>query len=636
MKNFKISTLLYSTIGISSVLLFILILLNYFSLSNIKNDFITYKMHTKKMDLYSSLQVNTLRMRVEAKDILITDANDQKVDKFFKYSQKTLKRIDEVIKLVHPKTQDLLFKVKDSIINYQNHIKDMINVIKQNKKLFSQIRTFKDDFATNLKLVIDNKDDLVEGLSAFYDTQAELLRFKIKLSKEDEIIIKKDLKILQKDISKIKNHLGRLGDLAQKYEELTDEYNTYKTLVTAAIKNLLQVKHNISTTSKIGDEVTQIAQELKVQKRKDLAKLEEDLLDNINSTITTTVIISLLIMGIISSLLYFISKLIIDEIKIITNFLKGDTNDLTRRVEIDSNNEIAQIANSINQFFEKMQYALIKVKEVSDNVNTASNQVNQNAKTIEQNISEEHNTVIKANELTQNSKEEVENVNYIIEKMHKMADDSFIKLSNSVESIVEFIDNIKQTSQKDLEIANKVMGLKDATEQVREVMGIISEIADQTNLLALNAAIEAARAGEHGRGFAVVADEVRQLAEKTQNSLNEINTTIKMLLQSVEEIASEIQNNVEVIENVSNSATQIEQNVENVLSSIENTKTLADETAGKSNRLTKIIETIAQIMDNIKQISDKNELSAKEIEKVTQNLKEKVQELENEINNFKI
>ncbi len=133
---------------------------------------------------------------------------------------------------------------------------------------------------------------------------------------------------------------------------------------------------------------------------------------------------------------------------------------------------------------------------------------------------------------------------------------------------------IEKAQENEITLSENLKSLSTDAEQIKGILSIISDIADQTNLLALNAAIEAACAGEHGRGFAVVADEVRKLAENTLKSLNEINTSVNLIVQNTAHASANVESkNVatktqEIISSINNNKDSLN-DLKNALGSIE-------------------------------------------------------------------
>lgn len=222
--------------------------------------------------------------------------------------------------------------------------------------------------------------------------------------------------------------------------------------------------------------------------------------------------------------------------------------DLSKRVSEKGNDEIAQSGKAINSLLGKFQDTIQHLIETSGKLKQASASMttitNQTLDASQQQQNQSHQVAAAATEMTASSQEVAQNAELTsteTAKANRNGEESTSILNDSIEHINALAKNVA-----DMEgILNEVV---QDSNNIGNVLQVISDIAEQTNLLALNAAIEAARAGEQGRGFAVVADEVRTLAQRTHSSTEEIRNTIHQLQGSVENAVSSIKNGVKQAE----------------------------------------------------------------------------------------
>lgn len=372
---------------------------------------------------------------------------------------------------------------------------------------------------------------------------------------------------------------------------------------------------------------------------KKVKAIEEEGDELIASTIMETVITSIILATLIAVVVSLIARMMI--VKPISNILRVTSDlahgegDLTKRVEIQSNDEIKDVAGNINEFIKKVQVSVDNAKQTSINNASISKELSVTATKVGKNVEKSVEIVSLTNKKAANIQEEI-NLSIADAQISKSdMIEANSTLQEARDEIVTLTNKVQRSAESEITLAESVEALSRDTEQVKEVLAVISDIADQTNLLALNAAIEAARAGEHGRGFAVVADEVRKLAERTQKSLTEINTTISIIVQSTVTASEQMNTNSKEMNELAQAASLVEEKI-NLTTEIVNKATVAsDKTVIDFESTGEHIKSIIRGIDEINEISVSNSKSVEEISIATNHLNKMTESLTNKLEQFR-
>ncbi len=309
----------------------------------------------------------------------------------------------------------------------------------------------------------------------------------------------------------------------------------------------------------------------------------------------------------------------------------ASNHDFSRNIKLEGNDELSDMGNKVNHLVQTLAKSFQEIKSASSENLSVAAELSSTTLVIGQAAEDEARIVAETTSESTLTRDAIITSAKEAQAVREKAISARNTLQGAQEALRDTNQQLLLTAEIEVEINSKLNSLSTEAAQVKEVLTVISDIADQTNLLALNAAIEAARAGEHGRGFAVVADEVRKLAERTQKSLIETNATVNVIVQSITEITEQMNGNTSRIESLAESSSALDHNTELAVHTLSDTVHDIEKLANDSQDNATTIEGIITRIENIHHLSSANARSVEEIASAAEHLHKMTEHLSSQI-----
>mgnify|MGYP000870265209 FL=1 len=376
-------------------------------------------------------------------------------------------------------------------------------------------------------------------------------------------------------------------------------------------------------------------------------------IDDINSTINSlllSIFSTIILTGAIAIFVSVIfSRSIVRPIKEVNNQLKDiaeGEGDLTKEIHVKSQDEIGDMAKEFNKMLKSLRTMLSHVNQTSEQVAVSSGEL---LSISEQTASATNQITISIQEVAKSAEIQGKNTEESAEAIAQITG-GIQQIANSIGTVAEAANETMNQASIGNEYIQKVVGevenmhnattdtiemmekLTNHSNEIGKIIDVITGISEQTNLLALNAAIEAARAGEHGKGFAVVADEVRKLADQSRDSANQISEIIKFIQNDILKASEMASDANSVAKNGLSLAEETGKSFEQIVKSIENVSEQADELSTITEELSASIEQVNISIERISQLALTNSSSTSEIASASEEQLATVQEVTSSAN----
>ncbi|MGO1298361.1 MAG: methyl-accepting chemotaxis protein [Vibrio sp.] len=320
-----------------------------------------------------------------------------------------------------------------------------------------------------------------------------------------------------------------------------------------------------------------------------------------NSAIITTLILVFISVIIAFLVIQIVYRPILSLKSMIESLSSGEA-DLTKRLDVTTDDDLGHIAQSVNVFVDKLQTMMIEIRSATltlqDNVGQMEQLSQDNAQMLNNHVIETEQVVTAIDEMSATASSMASDISNAAELTQRTNDESYESsklVAQAQNNITLLINGVEHSSQR-------VHEMNDETQNISSILGVIGDISEQTNLLALNAAIEAARAGEQGRGFAVVADEVRTLANRTKESTEQISKVLQKLVSGSQDVVVSMDKTKSQCEQTAQESQSVHSGLEKVIHSISEINDISAQIATAAEEQTSVTQDVSRNMNALNDI----------------------------------
>ncbi|WP_414828979.1 methyl-accepting chemotaxis protein [Alteromonas sp. H39] len=632
------------------ILLVVIVVTSIANISNVSKDVVTI---TDDLAPDSGLAAQILRevyqKRLQVKDYIKT-ASKQSVEKFESAQDRLNEHKAKAFKDIGDPQRVSYLQELDSLDKDYNDA--FFNVVVKNMNVRDQVVT--DELNVNgpameksltALMTMANTEDDADGVIVFGNALRNLLLARIYVFKyldsndaeskarvyqelDEAAAVASAFSSANRDPARqtyINDVVNRLAQYRKSFDKVVSAIDTRN----QAIDNILDVK---------GPQMAELASSLRTSVFKSMSDQGALTNETLSQTMLIVIVVSVIsaILGLAIS--YFGSRAMVAPIISASRTLQSmeQTNDLKQRLSVNGKDEIGQLATSFNRFADKLQKLVSEIINATVQLSAAAEEMSEVTKTTRHQVAsqtEETMQVASAiNELESTVKDvahNAENASRAAEETDVEAKSGSVVIQNTVTGINSLAGEIEQSSLV-------IEELRTESQAISTVLDVIKNIAEQTNLLALNAAIEAARAGEQGRGFAVVASEVRTLAQRTQDSTQEIEGLISTLQSGAVNAVNSMSNNQKSILSLveqAEGATKALTSITKMVSSINEMNSMI---ATAAEQQSVVVGQVNRSVNNIHDVSSSTLTSAEQISDASAELANLGSKLQEQVSQFKI